>query len=90
MNVQVWLSGKTNIMNHEYKNEILISALDARIKEVTEYQVNIDNFTLAIGKIGNDPELQEFKQQMQSLLNSSLLEQRKAKLMLEVIKEQLG
>ena len=76
-------------MNPDYQKEILTSALDARIKEVTEYQVNIDNFTLAIERIGDDKELQEFKQQLQGLLASSLLEQRKAKLMLDVIKSQL-
>jgi hypothetical protein len=76
-------------MNHKYQCEILTSALDARIKEVTEYQVNIDNFNLAIERIGEDSELQEFKQQLQDLLASSQLEQKKAKLMLEVIKSQL-
>jgi len=76
-------------MNPEYQKEILTSALDGRIKEVTEYQVNIDNFTLAIERIGDDAEMQEFKQQLQGLLDSSIVEQRKAKLMLEVIKSQL-
>jgi muramoyltetrapeptide carboxypeptidase LdcA involved in peptidoglycan recycling len=76
-------------MNPTYRNEILTSALDARIKEVTEYQVNIDNFRLAIERIGNDPELQEFKQRLQDLLASSVLEQRKAKIMLDVVQSQL-
>lgn len=77
------------MINHEYKKEILTSALDARIKEVTEYQVNIDNFRLAIERIGDDKELRPFKQQLQELLASSLLEQRKAQIMLGVIKGQL-
>ena len=77
------------MINHEYQKEILTSALDARIKEVTEYQVNIDNFRLAIERIGDDQELQPFKQQLQELLASSLLEQRKAQIMLDVIKGQL-
>jgi hypothetical protein len=76
-------------MNPDYKNEILTAALDARIKEVTEYQVNIDNFRLAIAKIGDDAELQPFKDHLQNLLASSLLEQRKAQIMLEVIRSQL-
>lgn len=76
-------------MNHEYQKEILTAALDARIKEVTEYQVNIDNFRLAIERIGGDQELQPFKQQLQELLASSVLEQRKAQIMLDVIKGQL-
>jgi transcriptional regulator CtsR len=77
------------MINHEYQKEILTSALDARIKEVTEYQVNIDNFRLAIERIGDDAELQQFKEQLQGLLSSSLLEQRKAQIMLDVIKSQL-
>jgi len=76
-------------MNNEYRNEILTSALDARIKEVTEYQVNIDNFRLAIERIGDDAELQEFKAQLEGLLASSLFEQRKAQVMLDVIKSQV-
>lgn len=77
------------MINHEYQKEILTSALDARIKEVTEYQVNIDNFRLAIERIGDDQEMQPFKQQLQELLDSSVLEQRKAQIMLDVIKSQL-
>ena len=74
---------------NEYQKEILTAALDARIKEVTEYQVNIDNYTLAIERIGDDPELQAFKAQLQELLTSSKLEQRKARIMLDVVREQL-
>jgi len=76
-------------MLEEYKKEMLQAALEARKKEVTEYQVNIDNFRLAIEKIGNDEELAEFKTHLQNLLKSSTLEQRKAKIMLEVIESQL-
>lgn len=76
-------------MNHEYRKEILSGALDGRIKEVTEYQVNIDNFRLAIERIGDDPDLQQFKQQMRELMRSSTLEQKKAQIMLDVIKSQL-
>jgi hypothetical protein len=76
-------------MNSEYRNEILSSALESRIREVTEYQVNIDNFRLAIVKIGDDAELQPFKENLQNLLASSILEQRKAQIMLDVIRSQL-
>lgn len=75
-------------MNHEYRKEILTAALEARVKEVTEYQVNIDNYRLAIERIGDDEELRQFKQQIQALLASSLLEQRKAQIMLDVIRSQ--
>ena len=77
------------MINLEYQKEILTSALDTRIREVTEYQVNIDNFRLAIERIGDDQELQQFKEHLQELLASSVLEQRKAQIMLDVIKGQL-
>lgn len=77
-------------MNLTYRTEILVAALEGRIKEVTEYQVNIDNFQRAIVKCGDDPELAEFKKQLQTLLASSLHEQKKAQIMLDVIKEQIG
>lgn len=76
-------------MNPTYHREILTAALDARIKEVTEYQVNIDNFRLALVRIGDEPELQEFKAQIEGLLASSIFEQKKAKIMLEVVQSQL-
>ncbi|WP_068305911.1 hypothetical protein [Pararhodobacter sp. CCB-MM2] len=76
-------------MQHAYRQDILTGALEAREKEVTEYQVNIDNFRLAIAEIGDDPELQGFKESLQGLLASSVLEQRKAQIMLTVIKKQV-
>jgi hypothetical protein len=76
-------------MDKNYKNKILNAAMTARVKEVTEYQVNIDNFRLAILRIGDDVEMQDFKTNLQNLLASSLLEQRKAQIMLDVIKSQL-
>lgn len=76
-------------MNNDYRLEILTAALDARIKEVTEYQVNIDNFRFAIARVGDDPDLQDFKTQLEGLLASSILEQKKAQIMLDVIQAQL-
>lgn len=76
-------------MLENYRQEMLTLALEARKKEVTEYQVNIDNFRLALEKIGDDEELAEFKKQLEELLKSSIYEQRKAKIMLEVVQSQL-
>lgn len=76
-------------MDIDYKNQLLTTALDARVKEVTEYQVNIDNFKLAIDRIGEDPDLQEFKGYIQNMLSSSVIEQRKAQVMLEVVQSQI-
>lgn len=76
-------------MDEVYRKELLQSALDARIREVTEYQVNIDNFRLAIDMVGDDQQLQCFRNQLEELLASSIVEQKKAKLMMEVIQSQL-
>jgi transcriptional regulator CtsR len=77
------------MIDNEYKTQMLTDALEGRIREVTEYQVNADNFRLAIERIGDNKDLQEFKSQLQSLLDSTILEQRKAQIMLEVIQSQV-
>ncbi len=74
---------------HPYQREILTAALEGREKELIEYQVNIDNYRLAIEHIGSDEELQPFREQLQNLLASSLLEQKKSQVILTVIKQQL-
>jgi hypothetical protein len=71
------------------KLEILSEALKAREEEVLHYQINIDNYRLAIEKSKDDEELAEFVERLRELLASSLLEQKKAKIMLEVIREQV-
>lgn len=74
---------------HPYQREILTSALEAR--ELIEYQVNIDNYRLTIARIADDDkDLQPFKEQLQNLLSSSLLEQRKSTVIRDVISEQLA
>jgi hypothetical protein len=72
-----------------YRLEILKAAFEQREREVVEYQVNIDNYRLAIDHIGEDEDLQEFKEHIRNLLQSSIVEQKKAKVILDVIKQQL-
>tara|TARA_R110000851_G_scaffold2217_1_gene8594 strand:- start:2856 stop:3086 length:231 start_codon:yes stop_codon:yes gene_type:complete len=74
---------------NEYRKEILESALDARQREVIEYQVNIDNFTMAAERIGDDLDLQNYKATISDMLTQTMVEIKKAKLMLGVIEEQL-
>lgn len=76
------------------REEILQSALDARVQEVMHYQINIDNYTIAleeISKLSADEraELSKFSDQLRELLTSEKLEQKKAKIMLAVLKQQL-
>lgn len=76
------------------KKTILEQAVQARKDEVLGYQINIDNYTLALAHIDNMPEaeqveLAEFKVALTGLLKSEMLEQKKAKIMLAVIEQQL-
>ncbi len=77
------------------KDEILNIALDARVQEVMHYQINIDNYTLALQEIASLPvdeqvELSAFRDQLAGLLAAEILEQKKSKIMLEVIKKQVN
>jgi len=71
------------------KEETLKSALQAREEEVLHYQINIENYVRAIEKSKSDPELSEFVDCLGELLASSRLEQKKATIMRDVIREQL-
>ena len=77
------------------REEILTMSLEARQAEVMNYQINIDNYILALEEIGNLPpdecaEISAFTEQLRTLLTSEKLEQKKAKIMLSVIKKQVG
>jgi hypothetical protein len=72
------------------KATTLAEAKKHRENEVLEYQINIDNYRLAIQKAAQDPDMVEFKAQLESLLTSSIHEQKKAQIMLEVVTEQLN
>ena len=85
------MSEKTEPQTRE---EILNTALDARVQEVMHYQINIDNYTLALEKIAalnpnERAELSGFADQLRGLLASEILEQKKAKIMLDVLKAQV-
>lgn len=77
-------------MSSDYRQELLQNALQGRIREVVEYEVNITNYKSAIARIGDDPDLQEFKTVLEGLLQSSIVECRKAQLMLDVVADQVN
>jgi hypothetical protein len=77
------------------REEIIETSLKAREQEVMHYQINIDNYTIALQKISelsdeDRAELSGFTEQLRGLLTSEKLEQKKAQIMLSVIKQQLG
>lgn len=73
--------------------EILTQSAEARARDVMLHQINIDNYRAAISEIENSHSKQEgmkqFSDQLRGLLESSLIEQRKEKIMLRVIQSQL-
>jgi hypothetical protein len=76
------------------REQILKDSLPAREAEVLHYQINIDNYTIALDEISKLPdderaELSGFAEQLTGLLASEKLEQKKAKIMLAVIKRQI-
>ena len=76
------------------REEILAMSLEGRVQEVMTYQINIDNYALALEEIGSLPpdernDLSDFAEQLRTLLTSEKLEQKKAKIMLAVIKKQV-
>ena len=77
------------------REEILATSLHAREQEIMHYQINIDNYTIALDEISKLPdderaELSGFAEQLTGLLASEQIEQKKAKIMLAVIKRQLS
>ena len=77
------------------REEILAMSLEARVAEVMNYQINIDNYAIALEEIGNLPpderaDLSGFADQLRTLLTSEKLEQKKAKIMRSVIQKQVG
>lgn len=88
------MTDKTQTEIPKTREEILAMSLDARIQEVMHYQINIDNYSLALEEISNLPadervEMAKFADQLRELLASEKLEQKKAKIMLAVIQRQV-
>jgi hypothetical protein len=85
---------KTTETKEMTREEILSAALAARVQEVMHYQINIDNYTLALDEIskmspGERAEMADFTSQLAELLASEKLEQKKAKIMLAVVQRQI-
>jgi len=80
--------------NTQTREQILAAALESREQEVLHYQINIDNYTIALADISalsveERAEISVFADQLRTLLATEKLEQKKAKIMLEVIRKQL-
>jgi hypothetical protein len=76
------------------KLETLQSALTARNDEILGYQINIDNYARAIAKINEEysdnPAIADFGVNLSRLLEEHKTEQLKAKIIRDVIADQLN
>jgi hypothetical protein len=77
------------------KRTILTEALHQREEEIFAYQINIDNFRLAIDYINGLPAeekelLSAFQENLISRLKTEELEQKKTQVLFHVISQQLG
>jgi hypothetical protein len=72
------------------RHDILTQSVEARENDIMLYQINIDNYRAAIADIeANHPDLSDFADQLRDLLQSSLREQKKERIMLAAIKANL-
>lgn len=76
------------------KKELLATAFNSREDEVMAYQINIDNYTMALEEISHmspqdQEELSGFVEQLKALLVTEKFEQKKSLVMLRVLEKQL-
>lgn len=83
-----------NEQNTQTRAQKLELARTIRQQEIEDYQINIDNYTLAIGVIDALPESEqaeqaEFRKQLENLLASEKREQAKSKIMALALEAQI-
>lgn len=75
------------------RTKILTQALEGRDAELLGYQINIDNYRLAIAKIQSDyPDNQDlalFREELESRLQEECRQQLRARIIRDVIADQL-
>lgn len=76
------------------KLEILTQNAEMRRASIEAYQMNIDNYTLAVADINenfsDDPEMQAFKTRLEELLVTERREQGKEHIMLRALEVQIA
>jgi len=76
------------------KQSILTAALEGRDQELLTYQINIDNYTLAIAKIQaehpDNKDLAAFQAELQDRLAEELRQQLRCRIIRDVIADQLA
>ena len=76
------------------KLELLTQNAEMRRASIEAYQMNIDNYTLAVADINEnfseDPEMQAFKTRLEELLVTERREQGKERIMLRALEAQIA
>jgi hypothetical protein len=76
------------------KLELLTQNAEMRRASIEAYQMNIDNYTLAVADINenfsDDPEMQAFKTRLEELLVTERREQGKERIMLRALEAQIA
>jgi hypothetical protein len=76
------------------KLELLTQNAEMRRDAIAAYQINIDNYTLAVADISenfsDDPEMQAFKTRLEELLVTERREQGKERIMLRALEAQIA
>jgi hypothetical protein len=76
------------------KLELLTQNAEMRRVSIEAYQMNIDNYTLAVADIdknfSDDPEMQAFKTRLEELLVTERREQGKERIMLRALEAQIA
>jgi hypothetical protein len=71
----------------EKRKEIVLGALEARKIEWLDYQINLENYELALS-LAVDEDLQQFRDQLGELIRTTRIEQKKSKILLDVLTKQ--
>ena len=72
-----------------YRKELLNSAYEARQREFIEYQVNVTNYEMALDMAKEDADLDLFCSHLEELIRTTKIEQKKSKIMLDVLAVQI-
>jgi hypothetical protein len=71
----------------EKRKEIILGSLEARKLEWLEYQINLENYEMALA-LAVDDDLQQFRDHLGELIRTTRIEQKKSKILLDVLAKQ--
>ncbi|QCO57449.1 hypothetical protein EOK75_17195 (plasmid) [Pseudorhodobacter turbinis] len=70
------------------RKEYIENSINSRQAEIDQYQFAIDTYDMSLPLARRDPDLRDYEHHLSSMLKSTIIEQKKAKIMLQVLKTQ--